>query len=181
MNTVPDLQLEDVARLLEIEKLTQALARERKAILMKAVRTECKEPVLAPIEFTFGKNIITWNGGAVALAGVEYKIVKALYEAKNMRLKEETLGQRAWGKETTHEAFKERVRCVTEKLEKAKSPYRLFSVMSKEKTIPTGEKYRNGKQKFKHLRPVIIGVKLITTSSRANVAVDGYRLGRHDY
>ena len=125
-----------------------------------------------PIELAFGKNIITWDRGAVALEGVSYKIVKALYDANGMKMKEGTLGRLAWGNEPAHKNFTERIRRVSEQLEIAKFPYRMLSVMSKEKTILTGEKYPDGRPKFKHIRPVIIGVKLTATSKSAKVAAD---------
>ena len=150
-------------------------AMELRAELQKILEPRKRKRTPPPIGLAFGENVIAWDGGAVALEGVSYKIVKALYDANGMKMKEGTLGRLAWGDEPTHKNFKERISRVSEKLEKAKFPYRLLPVMSKEKTVPTGEKYPNGRPKLKHLRPIVIGVKLTATFRIAKVAVKGER------
>ena len=163
------------------DRLAAELATLDQMIKAKVLRAgKGKQKHTPSVKLTFGKNVITWDGGAVTLEGVEYKIVATLYAANKMRLKEATLGKRAWGDEPTHRAFRERVRSVTEKLEKAKFPYRLLPVMSKPRMVLTGEKFPNGKPKQKCLRPVIIGFKFNDTSPRANVAVDFYPVPKGD-
>ncbi|MDR0328803.1 MAG: hypothetical protein LBI05_10955, partial [Planctomycetaceae bacterium] len=139
-------------RVLEILDRLGFLEKERGKLCAEelVLRTELRERLAGtkraekPVPLTFGKNVITWDGGAVALEGLGYKFVKALYDSKSMKLKEATLGRLVWGQEPKHQTFKELVRWLAEKLERAKFPYQLLPVMSKERTVKTGEKYRDG-------------------------------------
>ena len=56
--------------------------------------------------------------------------VKALYEADMMRLQEKTLGRLVWHNAMpNHHGFKEFLRKIAEKLEKAKFPYRVIDLV----------------------------------------------------
>ena len=163
------------ARLDAIELAERELRAERVVLLAELQeRQEAgkRKRTPPPVELKFGKNVITWDGGTMYIKGKGYKFVKALYEANGMKLKEQTIGVRVWGYEQSHKNFKDKFYQLQAILEKAKFPYRLLPVMSKEKTVPTGEKYPDGKPKRKHLRPVIIGVKLTTAVNYAKTAVN---------
>jgi hypothetical protein len=170
MTAVPLSQSEIVAELLEIQAERRRLD-EREMELLTLLQKP-KKGLRKPVLLTFGKNIISWEGGALSITGRGYKFVKALYDADGMRRKEATLGRLVWGQEPKHHTFRELARWLAEKLEKAKFPYQLLPLMSKEKTVPTGEKHSDGKPKLKHLRPVIIGVKLTARTKSANLAVN---------
>jgi len=157
---------EILAQLDAFELATKELRAELREILEPDKR-KC-----TPIKLTFDKNIITWNGGAIALKGLGYKIVRTLYEVNDMMMEEATLGERVWGQEPKHRTFNELVRWLMEKLERAKFPYQLIFIMSEEKIIQTGEKYSDGRPKLKHLRPVIIGIKLNARTTSANLAAN---------
>jgi hypothetical protein len=96
--------------------------------------------------------------------------VKVLYEADKMRLKEDTLARLVWEhKRPNHHTFKEFIRSTAEKLERAKFPYRLLPVMSKERTEPTGET-RNGKPVIRRIQSEVIGVKVDSRKSSVKLA-----------
>jgi len=147
-------EVEILDRLNTINMEMVVLLAELREIREGAVRTK------KPIELRFGKNIITWDGGALAIKGKGYKIVKALYEADKMRLKEATLDKRFWDGKVTHKTFKENIRQIAEKLERGKFPYSLLPVESKPKVVPIGEKGAYGKKSMRYIPAEIIGVKL---------------------
>jgi len=170
MTTASLSELEIVTRLLEIHAARRTFDVEEAELL--ALLKKQKRGATPPVKLTFGKNIITWDGGFLYIKGKGYKFVKALYDTNSMKMKESVLGERVWGYEQSHKNFKDMFYEIQEKLEKAKFPYQLLPVMSKDKTVPTGEKYPDGRPKLKHLRPVIIGVKLTTGKNSAIPAVD---------
>jgi len=134
-------------------------------LLQKAKRVE------PPIPLTFSKNFITWDDGQVLLIkGKGYKFLKILYEAKGMRLKEATLDRLIWKGNVTHHNFKEFIRRLAEKLEKAKFPYRLLPVENKAKVVQTGNVHKDNRPEKMFIPSEIIGVKLHAIKICANVA-----------
>ena len=144
---------------MEIAEIDRVI--EAKALYSGKVRTRrLKSPV---VPLMFGKNVITWgNGKALYIKGKGYKFVKSLYEVDKMRLKEATLDKIVWEGKVNHRNFREFVRRLAEKLEKAEFPYRLKTVMSRPQIIRTGE-IRNNKPVLRFVPPEIIGVKLHAT------------------
>jgi hypothetical protein len=164
MSAVSLSQPEIISRLLEIHATRKAFVVEETKLLAQLQESKnrgSKNNTSLRVPLTFGKNAITWGEGQVlAIRGKGYKFVKALYEANKMRLKEDTLAKLVWEhKNPTHHNFKEFVRSTAEKLERAKFPYRLLPVMSKEKTEDTGKTHK-GKPLLRRVQPEIIGVKL---------------------
>ena len=152
-------------RLLEIREERQALHarlvaldQEENEILTGTERTGKK-----PVPLTFGKNVVAWGDRKMPLKGKGYKFVKALYDAKKMRLKGGTLGKRVWGKdkEPQRHTFNVFIRWITEKLEKAKFPYLIKPVMRKGQVRQAEERRgRNNKPIKIYEPPEIIGVKM---------------------
>ena len=169
MTASPLSKSDIVAELLKIqaerEKIADAVKRldDREMELLTRLQNP-KKATKKHIPLTFGKNVITWDGGALAIRGKGYAVIKALYDAKKMRLREATLCPIVWSdgdSADNHDNFKELIRWLSEKLEKAKFPYRLLPVMRRERVENTGE-MRNGKPVKKRIRSGIIGVKLRT-------------------
>ena len=172
MTTVSLSQPEIVAELLEIQAERRRLEGRETELL--TLLQEQNESIKNPVPLIFGKNVITWEGGALSIRGNGYLFLKVLYEADGMQLTEDAICGMVWrqDKDPEHHTFKESVRWLTEKLEKARFPYQLLPVMSEGGTIPIGEKFRNGKQKLKHVRPEIIGVKLNARKKSANLSIN---------
>lgn len=160
---------EITTRILEISNEQERLATEMEELaaqLQKPIQKADRQVLL-----TFGKDVITWKKEqALVIKGKGYKLLKALYEAKKMRLKESTLDQLIWKGNVKHHTFKEFIRRLAEKLEKAKFPYRLLPVKSKPKVKQTRKKYKGNKPEMVFIPPEIIGVKLHGTKLCANVA-----------
>jgi hypothetical protein len=174
-------------RLLEIQKerqeqmlvMQQALAhitalnQEESEILTGKQHTE------APILLTFCKKIITWDGGALYISGKAYKFVKALYEADDMELDIPALEEIVWKQEIGGESkviikqntFRVALLRISEMLEKAKFPYRLFPVRSEEKTEIV-ERAIGKKPATKRIQSEIIGARLGVTEKRKNVTAN---------
>jgi uncharacterized protein Usg len=151
---------EIVAELLEIKAEQKRLCDRETELLTLLQNPKKATKNHAPL--TFGENIITWDGGALAIRGKGYAVMKILYTAKKMRMREATLCPLVWSdgdSADNHSNFKELLRWLSEKLEKAKCPYRILPVMRREKVETTGE-IRNGKPVKKRIRSGIIGVKL---------------------
>ena len=158
MNNALFSKSEIVARLLEIHAAREALGVEESELLTRLQKP--KGDIVKPVPLIFGKNIITWEGGtALYIKGKGHKFLKALYEADKMRLKEATLDKIVWDGNVKHRNFREFVRRLVERLEKAKFPYRLLPVESKPKVEST-EKTRIGKPSLHFVPSEIIGVKL---------------------
>ena len=168
--TAPPLSKSEIlAELLEIQaerrQIADAVKRldDREMELLTRLQSP-KKATKKHIPLTFGKNIITWDGGGLAIKGKGYKFVKVLYDAKKMRLKEATFDRLVWNnKLPSHDAFKEYIRWLATKLEKAKFPYRLIPVKSKGQIKsflnPNSD---DGKPLQKWIDPGIIGAKLAT-------------------
>ena len=169
MSVIPLSKSEIVAELQEIQaerqKYADAIKRleDRETELLTLLQNP-KKATRKHVPLTFGKNVITWDNEALAIKGKGYKFVKALYEARKMRLKEATLDRLVWNNElSSHDAFKEYMRWLATKLEKAKFPYRLIPVKSKGQI----KSFLNpdsdaGKPLQKWIEPGIIGAKLAT-------------------
>ena len=169
MYSLPLSKSEIVAELLEIqaerEKIADAVKRldDREIELLTRLQ-DPKKATKKHIPLIFGKNVITWDGGGLAIKGKGYKFIKALFEAKKMRLKEAALDQLVWNNELpSHDAFKEYIRWLATKLEKAKFPYRLIPVKSKGQIKsflnPNSD---DGRPLQKWIEPGIIGATLAT-------------------
>jgi DNA-binding response OmpR family regulator len=146
-------------RLLEIHAARKAFALEEAELLTQLQKP--KKDTVKPVPLTFGKNVITWGDGqALAIKGKGYKLVKALYEANKMRLKRETLGVIVWNCDLVRQnTFLLFFHWLSEKLERARFPYRLIPIKSKEK-IKTVEHKAKGKPVKKRIQSEIIGAKL---------------------
>jgi len=131
---------------------------------LEILESEEKKPAHTKktVPLTFGKNIITWDGGALPIKGKGYKFIKALYEAKNMRLKEAALDRLVWdGELSSHKTFRELIRWLSEKLEKVKFPYHLKPAMSKGKVKAfLNPDASDGRPLQKWIEPVVMGAKL---------------------
>ena len=169
MSSLPLSKSEIVAELLKIQAERRQLADATKRLDDREMEllTRLQSPKKAAkkhIPLKFEKNAITWDGGVLAIRGKGYTVIKVLYEAKKMRLKEAALDQLVWNNELpSHDAFKEYIRWLATKLEKAKFPYRLIPVKSKGKIKaflnPNSD---DGKPLQKWIEPGIIGAKLAT-------------------
>ena len=157
----------------QITERLLALDQEEHEILTGKVRME------KPVTLTFGKNVIRWDGGAVPMRGKGYKFVKALYEADEMQLEIEALEETVWKQEISGESkvvikqntFRVALLRLSETLEKAKFPYRLFPVRSEEKTEIV-ERAIGKKPITKRIQSEIIGVRLGVTEKRKFVTAD---------
>jgi hypothetical protein len=161
MNTSSLSSEEIVIRLREIHSARRAFDVEESELLdqLQKIKSTPNKPVL----LTFGKNVITWgNDSALVIKGKGYQMLKALYYADKMRLKESTLDKLIWEGRVKHEAFVEYVRRLAEKLEREKFPYRLLPARSQPKVRPTGD-IRKGKPILHFVPSGIIGVKLCPT------------------
>jgi len=169
MNASQISQQEIIARLQEICEEQERLAVEATGLLTQMRKPKWES--VKPVPLMFGKNVITWgNGQALAIKGKAYEFVKALYEADKMRLKEETLDRLIWKDKIKHSNFKVFVRRLSEKLEKAKFPYRLKPVVSKPKVKETAKKLKSGSPVKIFVPPEIIGVKLHATKTCPSVS-----------
>jgi len=158
--------------LLSQTKITErliALDQKEQEILTGTVRPE------TPVSLTFGKNVIRWEGGALAISGKGYKFIQALYEANEMRLEIAILEEMVWkddleekGKVIRQNTFRVALLRLAEKLEKAKFPYRLLSERSKEKNEVV-ERKQGKKPTTKRIQSEIIGARLDVTVKRTNV------------
>jgi len=167
MTTVQCSQPEIVARLWEIHTARKAFDAEETELLTRLQRT--KGNTVKPVPLLFGKNVISWgNGQALVIRGKGYKLVKALYEAKKMRLKEAVLDQIIWKGTVKHSTFVESVRRLAEKLEIGQFPYRLLPVKSMPKVESSGETHK-GKPTLRYVPAEIIGVKLCPTKFSGKV------------
>jgi len=114
-----------------------------------------------PIELQFGENVILWEGGALSIRGLGYKLLRVLYEADGRKRTVRTLGKQVWGNPLVRQnTFVVFIHWLSAKLERAGFPYRLLFIRSKERYESTGEKDENGKPKRKRIQSEIIGVKL---------------------
>ena len=162
--------------LLSQTKITErliALDQKEQEILTGKVRTE------KPVPLIFGKNVIQWQGGALAISGKGYKFIRALYEADEMHLDIPALEEIVWNEEIgegTKAVIKQNTFRVTllrlsETLEKAKFPYRLSPIRSEEKTEVV-ERAVGKKPITKRIQSEIIGARLGVTTRRKNVTAD---------
>ena len=88
-------QSEIVARLLEIHTVRKTFDAEEEELLARLQKQ--RSDVVKPVPLFFGKNIITWGDRqALVIKGKGYKLVRVLYEADKMRLKEATLDKLIW-------------------------------------------------------------------------------------
>jgi len=165
MYSLPLSKSEIVAELLEIqaerEKIADAVKRldDRQMELLIRLQSP-KKATKKHIPLTFGKNVITWDGGALAIKGKGYRFIKALFEADKMRLKREILGGIVWNNDLVRQnTFIVFLHWLAGKLEKAKFPYRLLPAKSKEK-IKTVEHKAGEKPVKKRFQSEIIGAKL---------------------
>ena len=131
-----------------------------------------------PVTLTFGTNVIRWDGGALAISGKGYKFVKALYEADEMQLEIEALEKLVWmddvelkGKIIKQNTFIKALQRLSETLERAKFPYRLFPIESKEK-FEIVERKLGKKPITKRIQSRITGAKLGMTVNCQNVISD---------
>jgi len=182
MTAVSLSQPEIVARLLEIHTARRAFDVEEAELLTRLQKP--KNNLVKSVPLTFGKNIITWgNGQALAIKGKGYKFVKTLYEADEMQLKIADIEELVWQAEendqdrtVSQHTFIVCLHRLSEKLEKAKFPYRLLPTRSKEKTENNGEKWKDklGVEKpgKKRVRSEIIGARLNITVNCENVTYD---------
>ena len=161
--------------LLSQTKITErliALDQKEQEILTGKVRPE------KPVSLTFSKNVIRWEGGALAISGKGYRFVKALYEANEMRLEIAVLEEIMWkddmeekGKVIRQNTFRVALLRLAEKLERAKFPYRLLPERSKEKHEVVKRKPED-KPTTKRIQSEIIGARLDVTVKRTNVTSD---------
>jgi len=155
---------------LQIQKERQDLhlaikqAIERLAVLDKMeqeLQTGKKRTAEKPTKLTFGKNVITWDGGALPIRGLGYRFIQVLYEANDMKRTVRTLGLQVWGNPMVRQnTFIVFTHWLSAKLEKAKFPYRLLQVKSKERYEATDGEFKSGKPKRKRIQSEIIGMKL---------------------
>jgi len=165
MSAVSLSQSEIVAELLAIQAERRRFD-ERETELLTLLQTPKKRSA-PPVPLTFGKNVITWSGGALPIKGKGYQFIKVLYEADKMRLKIATLEKTVWRDDiqkgkiaaVRQNSFIVFLNWLAVKLEKGKFPYRLMPTRSNERTEDTGEIRRNKPVK-KRVRSVITGAKL---------------------
>ena len=159
MTARPLSKSEIVAELLEI-KAEQRRLGNRETELLTLLQNPKKKGAKKSVPLTFGKDVITWDRGALVIKGKGYKFVKALYDADKMRLKRELLGKVVWNDSLVNRhTFIVLFHWLSEKLEKAKFPYRLIPVKSKSRVETTLE-IRKNKPVKKLIQSEIIGVKL---------------------
>jgi hypothetical protein len=173
---------EIAARLLEIHTARKTFDVEEAELLARLQKP--KNDTVKPARLTFGKNIIAWgNGKALAIKGKGYLLVKVLYEADEMQLSIADLEKFVWQVKDNNEdktvkqnTFLVCLRRLSEKLEKAKFPYRLLPTRSQERIENNGEiwKDKSGIEKpgRKRFRSEITGAKLCMTVNCKNVMLD---------
>ena len=176
MTAVVLSQSEIVAELLAIQAERRRFdERETELLtLLQNPQNGTKKPVL----LRFGKNVITWEGGALAIGGKGYKFVKALYEADGMELDIEALEEFVWqndveekGKVIRQNTFRVALLRLSEKLERAKFPYKLLPERSKEKNEIVVREV--GKKPItKRIQSEIIGARLGVTVNCTNVTAN---------
>jgi len=134
------------------------------------------------ISVYFGKNAISWKGGALGISGDGYKILKALYYADENYLTREELEELVWdkrklteeneGRFVKQDTFLQAVTRLAEKLASVNFPYQVIKIESEAKYEPTGKKFKSGMKKIKPLKPEIIGVRLNPTVDCKNVGLE---------
>jgi len=176
MTVAPLSQPDIVAELFEIQAERRRLD-ERETELLTLLQTP-KKGTKRPVCLVFGKNVIRWDGGALAIMGKGYKFVKALYEADEMRLEIEALEALVWrddmeekGKIVKQHTFVVALQRISEKLERAKFPYKLLPIRSKERH-EIMERKPGKKPTAKRIQSEIIGAKLGITVNCENVRSD---------
>lgn len=158
MTAIPLSQSEIVAELLEIQAERRRLD-ERETELLTLLQKP-KKGTKRPVELTFKKNVITWEGGALPIRGKGYKFVRALYGANKMRQKVRTLGKKIWNNPVVKQhTFIVALHWLAEKLEKARFPYKLLPVRSQER-FEVVERTKGKKPITKRIQSEIIGAKL---------------------
>ena len=169
-----DIRQERRELLLSQTRITErllALDQKEQEILTGKVRKE------KPVSLTFGRDIIKWDGGALAIGGKGYKFVKALYEAEEMQLEIEALEELVWqdeigkGKIIKQHTFIVALQRFSERLEKEKFPYKLLPVRSKER-YEIVEHLTGKKPTAKRVQSEIIGARLGITFGCENVRSD---------
>jgi len=176
MSTVSLSKPEILARLLEIHAARLTLDHEEADLWERLQRP--KWNTNRPIPLTFGKNTIVWgNGQVLYIKGKGHELIKSLYYADKMRLKRESLGKLVWNNDCVRQnTFIVFLHRLSEKLEKAKFPYRLFPTWSKERIKQNGEVWKDrsgtGKPGKKRLQSEITGAKLCITVNCNNVMSD---------
>ena len=170
-----EIQNEQQEQLLVIEQASASIAalnKEANEILTGKVRLE------PPILLTFGKNVIQWKDGALAIRGKGYKFVKALYNADEMQLEIAALEEIVWkddmemkGKIIKQNTFIKALQRLAETLERAKFPYRLLPVESKERYEVVAQ-HQEKKPTSKRIQSRITGAQLGMTVNCPNVLSD---------
>jgi transcriptional regulator with XRE-family HTH domain len=155
----------------EIAARLIALDQQEQEILTGKVRTEKQ------VSLTFGRDIIKWEGGALAIGGKGYKFVKALYEADEMQLEIAALEELVWqddiskGKFIKQHTFVVALQRFSERLEKEKFPYKLLPIRSKER-YEIMEHKAGKKPTAKRIQSEITGARLGITFGCENVRSD---------
>ena len=136
-------------RLVALDQMEQELQTGKKRAAERTVKLE------------FGRNVITWDGGALPIRGLGYKFVQKLYEANEMKQTVRTLAKHVWDNPLVRQnTFIVFMHWLSAKLENAHFPYRLLPIKSQEHYVVTDETFASGKPKRKRIRSEIIGVKL---------------------
>jgi len=176
MTAAPLSQPDIVAELFEIQAERRRLDERATELLMLLHKP--RKDQKRPITLIFGKNVIRWDGGALAISGKGYKFVKALYEADEMQLEIAALEELVWqgdieekGMIVKQHTFVVALQRFSEKLEKEKFPYKLLPVRSKEK-YEIMERKTGKKPIAKRIQSEIIGAKLGITINCENVRSD---------